>query len=125
MADDNGDKALIIDNIEIRNNMKPSNEISVGLRDAIAEYASNVAQKVTGNSDTSVYLGTRYNDVYCGDMQPVEQKMKLIGEIASEDIYLDAFGGWNAGGIFGGNVDGWRSAAGGVKDIARIYKLRH
>lgn len=115
---------LILDNIEIRNNYKPSNVTGKNLRNAIKKYAAKFADSVTGNKNTPIYLGTRYNDISTSDLKENEQYMSIIGKISGEDIYLDAFGGWNRDIGFGNLSDGWFQINSGLNDIVRFYKIR-
>ncbi len=55
IKDGNGKTAFVIDNIEIDNASKPSNEIGIDIRNKMAEYASKVAREVTGKDDTPIY----------------------------------------------------------------------
>ncbi len=92
-----GKPKFIIDNIEINNANKSSNEIGLNLRSAIAEYASKVAKDVTGNDDTLIYMGQSYNDVPIDDLNSTSQNISFLGDVGIADageIYMDLYGGW-------------------------------
>ncbi len=94
---EDGKPALIIDNIEINNAHKTSNEIGVQLRTAITEYASRVAKEVTGNDNTPICMGKSYNDVPIDDLDSTSQKISFLGDIGigrNDEIYMDLYNGW-------------------------------
>lgn len=85
---------FIVDNIEIKNSEKQSKDIGIKLRNAIAEYAANVAKEVTGKDDIDIYMSNSYNDVPTSDLSFSEQKISFLGDIDSEVIYMDLYNGW-------------------------------
>ncbi len=85
---------FIIDNIEIANTDKLSDKNGIALRNAIAEYASRVAQEVTGEENTAVCVSDRFNDVPVEDLKGQKKKVSLVGNIDSKIIYMDLFDGW-------------------------------
>lgn len=85
---------FIVDNIEIKNSEKPSKDIGIKLRNAIAEYAANVAKEVTGKDDIYIYMSGSYNDVPTFDLNYSNQKISFLGDIDSEVIYMDLYNGW-------------------------------
>lgn len=89
-----GKPIFVIDNIEINNSQKPSDKVGLQLRDAITQYAANVAKEVTGNDDTQIVMGGQYNDVPCEDLPKRTQKIEFVGDISREDIYSDLYTGW-------------------------------
>ena len=94
---EDGKPAFIIDNIEVNNSHKTSNEVGVQLRSAIAEYASKVAKEVTGADNTSIYMGKSYNDVPIGDLTKNREVISFLGDVGIDDgkaIYMDLYGGW-------------------------------
>ena len=93
-AKNKGKPVFIIDNIEIKPSMKPSENGQKALRNAIADFAKQTAVNVSGNKDIEVYLGTEANDVVTNDIKPVTKSIKVLGEAISEEVYLDVFGGW-------------------------------
>ena len=92
-TNENNEVVFIIDNIEISNKHKPSYEVSKELRKAITQYASNICKEITGKDYTTIYLGTQFNDIKIFD-KTVEERIKFLGELDCERIYLDAFEGW-------------------------------
>ena len=90
----NGKPAFIIDNIEINNGVKPSEEVGLQLRNSMVEYAARVSKEVTGLDDVSIYMSGSYNDVPCKDLKQEEQSISFLGDIDCEDIYMDLYGGW-------------------------------
>lgn len=91
---------FVIDNIEINNNFKIwDKDFKYGIRNAIFEYAKNLADSITNKPDTKIFLGTNNNDIPEDDLDTIEETYTLLGEINSETIYenavyLDAFDGW-------------------------------
>lgn len=92
-TNEKNENIFIIDNIEINNRNKLSDENGQSFIDAITQYASNICKEITGNDYTPIYLGSYYNDVKT-DKHSVKEKIKFTGEIDCELIYLDAYGGW-------------------------------
>lgn len=92
--DENGKPIFVIDNIEINNAQKPSDKVGLQLRDAITQYAANVAKEVTGRDDTQIVMGGQYNDVPCEDLPKRTQKIEFVGDISREDIYSDLYTDW-------------------------------
>lgn len=90
---ENNENIFIIDNIEINNKNTPSYEVSNELIKAITQYAINISKEITGNEYTPIYLGTQFNDIKIFD-KTEEQRIKFLGELDCERIYLDAFEGW-------------------------------
>lgn len=93
--DDKSSPCLVIDNIEISNAYKASDEARKQIRQGIFQYAKKLNKKVTNNEDTRIYLGSMYNDVPEDDL-PVEKptKLTLLGNFTGSSVYLDAFRGW-------------------------------
>jgi len=89
-----GQPYFIVDNIEINNGAKPSNEACIDIRNAITKYAARVAKQVTGKNDTPVYMSGSYNDVPIGDLDTTEELVTLVGDCNRNKIYMDLFGGW-------------------------------
>ncbi|MBR1425099.1 hypothetical protein IJ579_06010, partial [bacterium] len=89
-----GRPALIIDNIEINNSWRPSDDVGIELRDYITEYAANIAREVTGNDETPIYMSSHYNDVPCEDLPGSRQEISFAGDMDCDDIYLDLYDGW-------------------------------
>ena len=90
---------FIIDNIEISPSRKLSDENGIKLRNAIVEYAKNVAKEISGKKDLPLYIGTSYNDVPCEDLSKNRIYVDFLGKIAtaddaSDEVYLDTFDGW-------------------------------
>ena len=94
VKDKNGEPAFIIDNIEINNGAKPSEEGGLKLRDAIVEYASNVTKAVTGRDDVNIYMSGSYNDVPCSDLPVENQQVSFLGDLDTDNIYMDLYKGW-------------------------------
>ena len=110
VKDENGKPAFIVDNIEIRNSKKPSSGVGVEIRTAIAEYASKIAKDVTGNDKTKIYMSGSYNDVEWEDLDSHKETVTFIGDVDTDKIYMDLFGGTT-----------WKS--GFTKDC-KLYKLK-
>lgn len=91
---EDGKPAFIIDNIEINNAVRPSEEVGLQLRNSMVEFASRVSKEVTGSDDISIYMSGSFNDVPCKDLKIHEQKVSFLGDIDCEDIYMDLYGGW-------------------------------
>lgn len=91
---EDGKPAFVIDNVEISNSVKPSNEVGLKLRDMLTEYTSKITKDVTGLENIPIYLGPSYNDIPDNDLCTIEEEIKFLGDIDCEEIYLDAFGGW-------------------------------
>ena len=110
VKDENGKPAFIVDNIEIKNSKKPSNEVGIEIRTAIAEYASKIAKDVTGDDKTKIYMSGAYNDVEWEDLNSHKESVTFIGDIDTDKIYMDLFGGTT-----------WKSEF--TRDC-KLYKLR-
>ena len=93
VKDESGEPTFIIDNIEIRNSKKPSDEVGIELRTAMAEYAAKIAKDVTGNDNTKIYMSGSYNDVEYEDLNSHKENVSFIGDIDTEKIYMDLYGG--------------------------------
>ena len=93
VVNEKGENALVLDNIEINNRNKFSDEIGKQFMNAICEYAENICKEITGNDYTPIYLGTCYNDVKA-HKPVVFENIRFLGDISADEIYLDAFGGW-------------------------------
>jgi len=91
---EDGKPAFIIDNIEIANNAKPSDEVGIEIRNAMAEYAALISKDVTGEEYTPVYMSKSYNDVPWNDLSSKKETISFLGEIDCDDIYMDLYGGW-------------------------------
>ncbi|MBQ8460756.1 hypothetical protein IJ541_11745, partial [bacterium] len=87
-----GKPMFIIDNIEIANSSTPSIEVGIQIRDAITQYASNVAKEVTGSDDVPIYMSACYNDVPITDLQAHSETVSFWGEMDCDEIYFDLFG---------------------------------
>jgi hypothetical protein len=91
---EDGKPAFIVDNIEIKNRVKPSSNIGIQLRDAITQYASNVSKEVTGYDDVPIYMSSHYNDVPYEDLPRHEENITFLGDIDCDEIYMDLYDGW-------------------------------
>ena len=94
VVDKLGKPILVIDNIEIANSKKPSDEVGVELRNAILQYAKNIVKEVNGSKNTKIYMSGSYNDVPCEDLRSTKQLIKFLGETECDEIYMDAYDGW-------------------------------
>ena len=81
-------------NIEIKNSKRPSKKLGKDIRDNIVEYASKIAESVTGRSDIPVYMSIYYNDVPTEDLKQERIPVKFIGHNSCENTYLDLYEGW-------------------------------
>lgn len=86
VKDDKGKPIFVVDNIEINNAQKPSDNVGLKLRDAITQYAANVAKEVTGNENTQVVMSSNYNDVPYEDLPECYQNIDFVGDITRDDI---------------------------------------
>lgn len=93
VTDKTGKPALMIDNIEIKNSQRPSDEVGAQLRNAITQYAKNLLKEV-GASNAKIYMGNSYNDVPFEDLRKAKSQLKFLGETQCDEIYMDAYGGW-------------------------------
>ena len=91
---ENGKPAFIIDNIEINNGAKPSDEVGKQIRTSMVEYASNVAKGVTGSDDVPIYMSNQYNDVPTSDLFSSRENVLFMGDVNRDDIYMDLYTGW-------------------------------
>ena len=95
IKDSDGRPAFVIDNIEINNKIKPSDEVGIELRGAITEYAENVTKAVTGKDDIHIYMSENYNDVSCEDLEIIAgPTIEFLGDIDCDEIYMDLYEGW-------------------------------
>ena len=94
IKDKNGTPSFVIDNIEINNSNKPSENIGIEIRDKMAEYAAKVAKEVTGKDDTPIYMSDNFNDVSTYGLKSEYQDIEFIGDISAEKIYMDLYHGW-------------------------------
>lgn len=94
VKDNNEKPVFVIDNIEINNAQKPSDYIGLKLRNAIIQYAANVAKDVTGNDDIQIVMSENYNDVPYEDLPVRSQTINFVGDITKDDIYVDLYDGW-------------------------------
>lgn len=94
VKDSSGKPTFIVDNIEINNGAKPSDEGGIAIRNKIVEYAANVAKEVTGKDDVNIYMGGDYNDVPCNDLPKSSQQVSFLGDIDCDNIYMDLYKGW-------------------------------
>ena len=92
--DSSGNPIFIIDNVEISNNMKPSDETGAKLRDSITQYAQNLTREVTGQDDIPIYMGNQYNDIPFDDLPKEEITITFAGDMNCYETYLDAYGDW-------------------------------
>ena len=90
VKNDDNEPIFIIDNIEIRNSVKPSDEVGKKLRSAITEYAKNISHDVTGRDNIQILLGTSYNDLPVGDLIKSYSFMRTLGEELRNEVYTDA-----------------------------------
>lgn len=93
VKNENNEKRLIIDNIEINPTIKLSTNNGIRLRNAIFEYAHNIMKSVTKNQKIPVMLGAMHNDLPCDDLKRGNENVRFIGELSASCLYLDAFGG--------------------------------
>ena len=85
--------ALVIDNVEINNafEYKQNDKIGQNIRNAIKQYAQNIAKDVSNNPECDILLGTNYNDIPTSDLKIQKERIGLIGYVSSKSIYLDVF----------------------------------
>lgn len=93
---EDGKPIFIVDNIEINNNCKPSNEMCRIIRNGVAAFAKNINKEILNDADIPIYLGKSYNDVPISDLKQSVRHIKFLGKFAAKDCYLDVFGGWES-----------------------------
>ena len=103
VEDKKGNPYFIIDNIEISNAHKGSREAGRKIRDSVTEYASKVVKQITGRDDINICMSDNYNDVPINGLSSKTKKVKLVGEVEADELYMDLFGGWESD--FKGNCD--------------------
>ena len=89
---ESGKPMFIIDNVEIADSVKPSNDVGEELRSSLTEYASQLAKDVTGKDDIPIYMSTCYNDIPFEDLPSHYEEISFLGDIDCESIYMDLFG---------------------------------
>ncbi len=91
----NSKVALVIDNIELKKNINRNPKNGIKLREAIAQYAKNIAKDVTGQYNTPIYLGITYNDVFVNDLEAEQKPLRFIGKIDKDCtvVYSDVYSG--------------------------------
>ena len=102
-----GDKKpiLVLDNIEINNNFKATQEARKHIRNEIFEYCKNLNKIVAKDENLPIYLGGSYNDVPTYDLEEFEDKhITLLGKVDTNMTYLDAFKGWITDKLIQGNI---------------------
>ena len=91
-VDEQDTPCFIIDNVEINTLYMQNLSNNRDLRDAIFEYASKIAKKVTGK-DIDVYLGAEFNDIYVADLTGQSKNLKFLGDFDCVELYMDLFKG--------------------------------
>lgn len=94
VTDENDKPALVLDNIEINNKEKPSTDVGRKLRRELFNYASAVAEKITGDKNTPVLLGKAVNDLPTKGLKGHKDEVRFLGTYVPNLIYLDAFKGF-------------------------------
>ncbi len=94
ITDEDNKPAFVIDNVEIMNNIKPSSQTGIQLRNSITQYASNILKEIAPGIEIPIYMGTLYNDIPCEGLNKGEGKISLSGDTDCEKIYMDLYGGW-------------------------------
>ena len=93
IANINGQKALVLDTIEINNNFKKQYLKDLQEQRTLAEhifsYAKDFAQSV-GGKDLPVYLSSKYVKLALPEMKKEAYTLSLLGLVASKDIYINA-----------------------------------
>jgi len=85
---------LVVDNIEILSSYRTTPHREKSLLYTITQYARRIAKSVTGK-DTSIYLGSRNNDIFTDDLIKTHKDIAFLGEFLEDGAhYLDAYGGW-------------------------------
>lgn len=96
---------LILDNIEINNNFKATQDARKHIRNEIFEYCKNLNKIVAKDENLPIYLGGSYNDVPTYDLEEIEDKhITLLGKVDTNMTYLDAFKGWVTDKEIQGNI---------------------
>ena len=92
--EDNNKPILIIDNVEISTHEPVSTQYRTQLKDAVVQYASNVANAISQKDDVKIYLGATINDIHCGNLDQVIKRVRFLGDVKGETTYMDLYGGW-------------------------------
>ena len=94
IINDKKEPILILDNIEINNDFKPSKTVGKRLLSAVIQYAQNLNETVSGRNDIKIGVGAKYNDLPTDDLENKELNVKILGRLQCEEIYLDLLDGW-------------------------------
>ena len=89
-----GKPIFILDNVEINNSIKFTEETGKSFRNAIIQYAANISKAVTRQDNTEIYMGASYNDIPTSDLPVYNNKISFIGKFDCEELYLDVYSGW-------------------------------
>nr|MCQ2958527.1 GNAT family N-acetyltransferase [Candidatus Gastranaerophilales bacterium] len=92
--DENGNPIFVIDNVEINNHNKTSNETGVKLRTAICEYIKNLNKEVGNGREIPVIIGHQFNDIPADGLNEGATTLKVLGDIDCPGIYMDLYTGW-------------------------------
>ena len=92
--DNKNEPLFIIDNIEINNSYRLTEKSREKIRNSITQYAQNINKEICPDKNIPIYLGKNYNDVPNFDLEETNKSVNLLGKLQTDDIYLDAFGGW-------------------------------
>ena len=89
-----GKPIFILDNVEINNSIKFTEETGKSFRNVIIQYADNIFKAVSGQENTEIYMGASYNDIPTSDLPVYNNKISFIGKLDCEELYLDVYSGW-------------------------------
>ena len=93
-AENKNKPVFIIDNIEVKPNIKPSREGQIELRKKVAEFVKQSLQEISPDKEIEVYMGTQANDVTTDDLKTEKKLLVPLGSFYIDELYLDVFGGW-------------------------------
>lgn len=95
--DEINEPKFIIDNIEIANKYKMSDDASDKFLNEVIGYCINLL-KTLSNKNIPILMGTSFNDVNDEEISVIEMDyLRILGDMNYEMTYLDAFNGWGEG----------------------------
>ncbi|MBR5303517.1 MAG: hypothetical protein IKU37_01660 [Candidatus Gastranaerophilales bacterium] len=95
--DEMNEPKFIIDNIEIANKYKMSDDASDKFLNEVIRYCINLL-KTLSNENIPILIGTNFNDVNDKEISVIEMDyLRILGDMNYKMTYLDAFNGWSEG----------------------------
>lgn len=91
-VDENNKTCFIIDNIEINNNYRISDETGTKILNAIKTYINNYCKSFS-KEDLPIYMGKFFNDIKTKGAN-ISKTIEFLGKVNTSNLYLDTFGSW-------------------------------